>query len=293
MPGFYTILDCVNLPESLMDKGKEPKRIDLENILRSKNPRLLKFLPGFVLRYIKRVIHQDQVNSFLAAHGDKYDFAFVDEVLKEFQVKVNSSGDQYIPASGGFIMASNHPMGGLDAMALLQVVGKKRKDLKFIVNDILLQLENLKGLFTGVNKHGKNPIEMLEAIELAYGSGQGVLIYPAGLVSRKQGGIIKDLDWKKSFITKAKKHQLPVIPVFVEGRNSNFFYRLANWRKRLGIKANIEMLYLVDEMYYQENKTISVIFGEPISWERFDKSKSDSEWAAEVKEEVYLLSRKN
>lgn len=270
---------------------EEPKKkfIDLEEIIRSKNPRLLKWLPGFVLRYIKRVIHEREINAFIEVHGHKYDFEFVDAVLNEFGVRTAVQGEANIPSSGGFIMACNHPLGGIDAMVLLQAVSEKRKDVRFIVNDILLQLQNLKGLFTGVNKHGKNAVEMLEAIDRLYASGMGVLIYPAGLVSRKQRGGIMDLEWKKSFVTKAKKHGLPVIPVFVEGRNSNFFYNLARWRKWLGIKANIEMFYLVDEMYGQKNKTISIIFGEPIPHTEFDKNKSDSEWAQEVKNRTYGL----
>jgi len=270
--------------------AKPKKFIDIESTIGSKNPRLLRFLPGFLLKYIKKIIHQNDVNDFIEREGGKYDFEFVEAILIEFGVSVKYKGIENIPASGGFIMASNHPMGGLDAMVLLNVVSKKRKDVRFIVNDILLQLENLKGLFIGVNKHGKNPVEMLGAIDTLYASGKGVLIYPAGLVSRKQKGEIKDLEWKKSFVTRAKKNNLPVIPVFVEGQNSAFFYNLALWRKRLGITANLEMFYLVDEMYKQKNKTITVIFGEPIPAVSFDKNYSDTEWAGKVKEKVYRLS---
>src|SRR6185295_11423923 len=139
--------------------------------------------------------------------------------LERFKVKTISKGEEHIPLQGGFIMASNHPLGGLDALALLDVVSHRRKDLKFIVNDILLQLKNLKGLFIGVNKHGKNAQENLAAIDELYASDKGVLIFPAGLVSRKQNIVIKDLEWKKSFITKAKKHKRNVMPVHIEGKN--------------------------------------------------------------------------
>jgi putative hemolysin len=272
-----------------MPAEQKKKFIDLEEIIRDKNPRLLTFMPRFVLNYIKRIIHQKEVNAFIDAHGEKKDLAFVNAVIAEFGVKVDCKGEENIPAQGGCIFASNHPLGGLDALAIMQVVSKTRKDLKFIVNDILLQLKNLEGIFAGVNKHGKTAAQMLEEIDKLYGSEQAVFIFPAGLVSRKQSGVIKDLEWKKSFITKAKKYKRSIVPVFVDAKNSRGFYNLALWRKRLGIKANIEMLYLVDEMYHQRNKTISVIFGKPLPYSIFDKKFSDQEWAAKVKEHVYAL----
>jgi putative hemolysin len=150
-------------------------------------------------------------------------------------------------------------------------------------------MKNLKGLFAGINKHGKNAQQNLAAIDALYGSENGVLIFPAGLVSRKQNKIIKDLEWKKSFITKAKKHKRNIIPVHIEGQNTQRFYNLANWRKRLGIRANIEMFFLVDELFRQRNKTITITFGQPVSYSFFDKSKSDHAWAEWMKEKVYSL----
>jgi putative hemolysin len=267
----------------------EKKFIDLAEIIREKNPKLHKVLPRFVLNYIRRVIHEEKVNDFIVRHGDKHDFDFVHEVLNEFQVRIKVEGGVHIPSSGGCIFASNHPLGGLDAMALLEVISKKRTDLKFIVNDILLQLKNLQGLFVGVNKHGKTSAQMLEEIDALYGSQKGVLIFPAGLVSRKQGGKIMDLEWKKSFITQAKKHERSIIPVYVDAKNSNWFYNLSLWRKRMGVGANIEMFYLVDEMYHQRGKTITLIFGKPLPPSLFDRSRTDKAWAQAVKEHVYAL----
>jgi putative hemolysin len=173
---------------------------------------------------------------------------------------------------------------------LVQIVGRTRKDIRFIVNDILLQLKNLKGIFIGVNKHGKNTPDIYANLDDLYASGSGVLIFPAGLVSRKRNGKIRDLEWRKSFITKARKNELDVIPVFIKGKNSEFFYNLARFRERIGIKANIEMLYLADEMYRQKNQTITVIFGKPIPHQMFDKSRTDQEWAQLVKEHVYCIA---
>ena len=271
----------------------EKKIIDLEKIIRDKNPRLHKLLPGFVMNYIRKVIHEKRANEFLAIHGEKKGFDFVRAVIREFNVNVRVVGAEHIPSSGGCIFASNHPLGGLDALALLQVIAEKRTDLKFIVNDILMKLENLKELFTGVNKHGKTASETLLEIDQLYGSEKGVLIFPAGLVSRKQGGKIRDLEWKKSFITKAKKYKRNIVPVYIDARNSNKFYNIAIWRKRMGIGANIEMFYLVDEMYAQQNKTITLIFGKAIPWETLDRSNSDQQWATIIKEKVYAMGEKH
>lgn len=272
---------------------EQAKFIDVEKIFHEKSPRLARLLPGFILNYIRHVIHEDEVNEFIEGHKDIYEFDWLRAGLDSFKVKIISKGEDRIPMHGGFIIASNHPLGGLDALALLDVCSHRRKDLKFIVNDILLQLKNLKGLFMGVNKHGKNAHENLQSIDSLYASDQGVVIFPAGLVSRKQNGVVKDLEWKKSFITKAKKHKRNVIPVHIDGENTNRFYSFANWRKRLGIKANIEMFFLVDEMFKQKNKTVSITFGKPIPYSVFDKSKSDHQWAQWVKEKVYELKFDN
>ncbi len=195
-----------------------------------------------------------------------------------------------MPQTGGIVIASNHPLGGLDALAMMHILSKKRKDMRFIVNDILLTFKNLKELFIPVNKHGKSGAESVKMINAQFASEQLTLVFPAGLVSRKQeGGIIKDLEWKKSFITKARQYQRDIIPVYVEGINSNFFYNLSRWRKRLGIKANIEMFYLMDEMYKQHGKKITIYFGKPIKYSTFDKSKTDEQWANYIKELVYKL----
>jgi putative hemolysin len=272
-----------------MPEEKKILQIDLENIIRSKNPKLLNILPGFVLSYIKRILHQDDVNSFLSRHHHEHGLDFNRAIVNEFEVRVTSEGLQNIPKTGGCVIASNHPLGGLDALPLMNEISKVRSDMKFLVNDILMTVENLGELFVPINKHGKNAAENIQRISEAYSSEQCTLIFPAGLVSRKQNGVIKDLDWHKSFITQAVKHQRNIIPVYIDGQNSDFFYNFALWRKRLGIKANIEMFYLVNEMYKQKNKSINIIFGEAIPYTTFTKEHSDRHWAREVKEHIYGL----
>ena len=262
--------------------------INVEEIIAAKNPKLLRVLPSFLIRYIKRIIHQDFVNNFIRKHGHKNSFEFADAIIDDFGPIVSFSGLENIPEKEGAIIASNHPLGGLDAIALIQTVGKKRRDIKFIVNDILLNLKNFENEFIGVNKHGKNASSTLDLIDKQYNSDQLVLIFPAGLVSRKQKhGNIKDLEWKKSFITKAKKFNKPIIPVHISGNNSNFFYNLSKIRNAIGVKANIEMLYLMDEMYHQRGKKIHITFGKPIAPSLFDNSKSDFQWAQQLKSFIY------
>ena len=272
-----------------MSEEKKIQQIDLEKVIGGKNPKLMKFMPGFVLSFIKRIIHQDDVNTFLREHHTEYGLDFVRAIVKEFGVKVTSSGLENIPRTGGFVIASNHPLGGLDALALMQEVSTARSDLKFLVNDILMNLENLHPVFVPINKHGRNATENIHRISDAYSSENCTLVFPAGLVSRKQNGIIKDLEWHKSFITQSVKQQRNIVPVFIDAFNSNFFYNLALWRKRLGIQANIEMFFLVEEMYKQKNKTINIIFGEAIPYTTFANMHSDRHWAREMKEHVYGL----
>lgn len=284
-------MDSTKKPqEPSTKKAQEEKFIDIEKVIAEKNPRLLKSLPGFIISYIKKVLHQDQINGFIAVHGNNYGFDFIEKIIEEFGVSVETIGIENVPQTGGIVIASNHPLGGLDALAMMHILSKKRKDMRFIVNDILLTFKNLKELFIPVNKHGKSGAESVKMINAQFASEQLTLVFPAGLVSRKQErGIIKDLEWKKSFITKARQYQRDIIPVYVEGINSNFFYNLSRWRKRLGIKANIEMFYLMDEMYKQHGKKITIYFGKPIKYSTFDKSKTDEQWANYIKELVYKL----
>ena len=277
--------------------------IDLEQFFAKKNPKLLRILPKFIFSYLKKITHQEEINGYIYRHRDKFGLDFIDAILDEFDVKSEVITPQslsiptnltnltnLITPNGRYIIASNHPLGGIDGMALIQVVGKVRRDIVFPVNDLLTYIPGLQPLFIPINKHGKNT-ENIEIIENTFASGKVILYFPAGLVSRKhKGGAIKDMKWKKTFITKARKHKRDIIPVYISGRNSSFFYNLAYWRSKIGIKANIEMLYLVDEMVKQKGKTLRIIFGEPISYTIFDRSRNDVEWADFVREKVYALS---
>lgn len=266
------------------------KFIDVKKAIAAKNPRLLKFMPGFLLRYIIKTVHQDELNVAVERNKHRMGHDFVDAAMEEFKAFTKVAGEENIPSTGGVIMVANHPLGGLDGIAFMDVVGQYRKDIKFFVNDLLMAFKNLSSILIPVNKHGKNSTEYSKKFEEIYGSDQCLLLFPAGLVSRKQSnGKIEDLVWKKSFIAKSIQYQKNIIPVYIDGKNSNFFYNLAYWRKRVGIKANIEMFYLVDEMYKQRGKTIIFTFGEAISWEIFTKDYPAEYWSERVKQHVYAL----
>ena len=269
------------------------KYIDINKVIKSKSERLAKWLPGFVAGYIKRIVHEDEVNEVMRNTSHLSGLEFVNAVMDELQMTVMLSGAENIPKEGGCILAANHPLGGLDGIAFMQAVGQVRSDMKFLVNDILLNIENFQPLFLPVNKHGANGREALNMIDQAYASDEATLVFPAGLVSRKLHEGIADLEWKKSFISKATKYQQDIIPVHIGGRNSNFFYNLSKFRRKLGIKANIEMFYLVDELFKQKGKTLKVTVGKPIPYTTFNKEKSQQEWADEVRRRVYELPNRN
>lgn len=266
------------------------KFIDLEKVIAGKSPRLLKALPRFIIRYLKRIIHQDEMNEFLALKGHKQGVELIDEALRFMEVTYTVEGIENIDLNGRYLFASNHPLGGLDGMILIHLLGQKYPDVKFPVNDLLMYVKQLHSVFIPVNKHGAQSSQNARMIEDAYASSTQILYFPAGLCSRKQKGEIKDLEWKKSFITKAVKHKRDIVPVYFSGRNSNFFYNLSRIRGFLGIKANIEMLYLVDEMFKQKGKGITVKFGKPIPYNNFNGLKTPKEWASWVKERVYEMA---
>lgn len=276
--------------EKELEDEKTELKIDVEELISSKSPKLKRFLPRFIINYLKNIIHQDEINVFLAKHKDLFGIDFADEVVRFFHTKINIVNPENIPLEGRYIVVSNHPLGGLDGIILISTFGKKRRDIFFPVNDLLLYLRNLNNIFIPINKHGRNSTDGVRQINKAFETDGLILYFPAGLCSRKQKGEICDLEWKKTVISKAKQFKRDIIPVHFEGRNRNFFYNLAKIRKWLGIKANIEMLYLSDEMFHQQHKTFTITIGKPINHETFTKEKSDVDWAKWLKEHVYSLA---
>jgi len=268
------------------------KFIDIEKAIDSKNPTLLKWMPGFMLNYIKRVTHEAWMNEVLDRVDHLHGIDYAKGLMRELNIEVELKGKENIPKTGGIIIAANHPLGGIDGIALIQAIGEVRTDVRFLVNDLLMAFKNFNTLFIPINKHGKNSGDTLAAIESAYSESYAVLIFPAGLVSRKDDSGIRDLQWKKSFVSKAKKYKKDILPCFIGGKNSKFFYNLAYWRKNIGIKANIEMFYLADELYKQQGQKVVITVGEQVSYQSLNSSKTDGQWADHLKDVVYELGKK-
>lgn len=265
--------------------------IDIQKLIKSKSPRLAKWLPRFIIRYLKRILHQDEINSFLRNHKHLHDQEFCQAVINYFNIEIEIKGIEHIPQNGKAIVAMNHPLGGMDAIAFVAALKNHRRDIRFIVNDILLNLENLKGLFVGVNKHGKNEKSVREQVTNLFASDNLVCIFPAGLVSRRKKGVVQDLEWKKTFVTYGKKFNHVIVPVHINGELSNFFYNLSNFRTAIGIKTNIEMLYLSDELFKQRNKKMVFTIGKPIEASKLNHETNDKILAQQIKENVYDLPK--
>jgi putative hemolysin len=236
-------------------------------------------------------LHEEEINAFIASHKEVLNEDFCEAVVNYFNIKVEIKGIEHIPKTGPIIIAMNHPLGGMDALALVSGIRHHRSDMRFIVNDLLMSLTNLKGLFVGVNKHGKNQISTRQEIMQLFESDEAVCIFPAGMVSRIFEGKIQDSEWKKTFITYALKYDQPIIPVYIDGKLTPRFYRVFKWRKFLGIKANIEMFFLADELFKQRNKTITFSVGQPIYSNDLDKTQSEQVLAQNVKKVVYSIPK--
>jgi len=255
------------------------KFVDIEKILKEKASRLYKWLPGFAIKWLKKKLHENDINNTMAYLGDRKGLDFNKSALDFLGVVVETVHPEFIPETGRVTFASNHPLGGLDGMALIKAIGEVRPDVNFFVNDILKNINNYGDVFVAVNKLGATSARSLRTMEDVFRTGGAVLIFPAGLVSRKINGQVRDLDWRRSFITQSIDHKRLIVPVFIEGMNSRFFYNFAMWRKRLGIKANIEMLFLPDEMFRANKRDIRIHFSKPFSYTLLDKSRSHRGWS--------------
>ncbi len=268
------------------------RTLDVEKQFKEKSPKLGKFIPGFLFSYLRKIVHEKELNELLYNNKDNIGLDFIDAALKDAGTILKIDGLENISETGRFIVAANHPLGGLDGIALMKAIGMKRQDIIFPVNDLLMAVPNFGNLFIPINKHGSNA-DNIKIINDTFDSDKILLYFPAGLVSRKQdNGEIRDLEWKTTFISRAVKHQRDVIPTFIEGHNSKFFYNLAYWRKKLGVKANLEMLFLSNEMYKQKGKPITITFGKPIPYQTFDKRFNRKKWANILKDYVYEIAQK-
>ena len=270
------------------------KTIDVEKVLRSKMGSKARWLPRPAINWLKRIAHEDQCNEFLWRARDLYGTPWLEDCLDFLDTKVKVIGEENLPPKDDgrlYTFVSNHPMGGIDGVALGTVIGKHYDGhFRYLVNDLLMNLPGLAPLCIPINKTGKQSRNFPAMVEAGFKSDYHMLMFPAGLCSRRHSGEIRDLPWKKTFVVKSVETQRDVVPIHFGGRNSNFFYRLSNISDRYVKKVNIAMLFLVDEMFKNTGNTFPVSIGKPIPWQTFtDKSKTPAEWAEYVKEQVYLL----
>ena len=267
--------------------------IDIDEIVRGKAGAKARFVPRFVLSWLKRIIHQDEVNEFILGEGDKQGMPWLDDGMEYLGTTLNVKGLENLPDDSDgrlFTFVSNHPLGGPDGVALGHLLGHRYDGrIKYLVNDLLMNLHGLAPFFVPINKTGKQSRNFPQLVEAVFNSPNHIIMFPAGLCSRRINGQIHDLPWQKTFITKSVETQRDIVPIRFNGRNSDFFYRIANVGKRLGLKFNIAMLYLVDELYKNRGKTFDVTIGKPIPYSTFDKSRKPQEWAAYVEDIVYKL----
>lgn len=270
-------------------------KIDIDEVLRSKAGAKAKYVPGFVRSWLKRIARQDEINGFLEDVGDMQGVPWLDAVMEFLDVKLEVQGLENLPddADGRrFTFVSNHPLGGPDGIALGQILGHRYNGrIRYLVNDLLMNLHGLAPLCVPINKTGKQSRDFPRMVEAVFKSDNHVIMFPAGLCSRREKGIVHDLPWNKTFITKSVETQRDVVPIYFDGCNSDRFYRWASLGKRLGLKFNIAMLFLADETFLHRHKTFKVCIGKAMPWQTFDTSRRPAEWAHIVEEEVYRLNR--
>lgn len=264
-------------------------QVDLDKVIADKNPQLARLLPRFLKSYLKRIIHQDEINHVLRSFSHQTPVEFIRSTLSYMEISYRAVGLEQLPMQGRYLFVSNHPFGGMDGMMLCDELDKRFGSGRIIVNDILMNLKPLAPLFIPINKHGRQNSEYLRFFRDALASDDQIATFPAGLCSRRIEGKICDPKWKHSFVKNAIESQRDIVPVFFEGRLSNFFYNLSSFRKKIGIKANIEMIYLPDEMFSQKGRHFDIHFGKPIPWQELAASTSVSRTAQQIREMVYAL----
>lgn len=272
----------------------EPIKIDLDAVVRSRMPRHYRFIPKFLIRRVAKMICQDEMNEMLERCAGKRDADFCRGVLDHLNITYSVDGTEHINAADRrIILASNHPLGGLDGMILIDLVTKiYGPPVRFIVNDLLMAIEPLSGVFLPINKHGRQSREAFRAIDEAMESDAPIIIFPAGLCSRKgKNGVIADLQWQKNFINKAIDYRRDIIPILFKGQNSKFFYNFARVRQRIGLKLNIEMARLPKEVFRARSSHFDIVIGDPVPWQSLKGARHAQEEADAMRQRVYDLGK--
>ena len=271
-----------------------PIQIDLDAVVRTRLPRYYRYIPRFLIRRLAKMICQDEMNDMLRKCDGKRDAEFCRGALDHLQISYDASGMENLdPKNRRVILASNHPLGGLDGMILIDFITRVYgPPVKFIVNDLLMAIEPLSGVFLPINKHGRQSREAFRQIDEAMASDTPIIIFPAGLCSRKgKDGKIADLQWQKNFINKAIAHRRDIIPIHFKGQNSKFFYNFARLRTRLHLRLNLEMARLPKEVFRARSSRFSLTVGSPISWQSLRGGGDAQQQADAIRRTVYSLGQ--
>jgi putative hemolysin len=277
-----------------MEKSNERENylVDIEKIL---GPKLRKKLPRFAINFLKRRLHQDQVNEAIMGANPYHGAGFFDEALKYLNITYRTRGEEKLDKDKKYIFVCNHPLGGPEALIIGSVFHRLYGEgFQVPVTPIMANLKPLAEFFTPVNNlSSKQSRDLGERIAKMFNSDQQVVVFPAGLCARKIKGKITEMPWKKMFVTQARRYERDVVPVHMSGHNSKWYFFLCKLSKFLRLKINIGMLYLVDELFKQRGNEFVITFGEPVPYTTFDKSKTDLQWAAEMQERVKALAEGN
>ncbi|MCX4292799.1 MAG: glycerol acyltransferase [Prevotella sp.] len=269
------------------------KTIDIDSILREKMGAKAKFVPAPFVRWLRHIIHQDEVNRYLWESRHLSGTEWLEECVRYLDMTLIVDGMENLPDKDDgrlYTFVSNHPLGGEDGVALGAIIGRHYDGrFRYLVNDLLMNLPGLAPVCIPINKTGKQSRNFPAMVESGFRSDNHMLMFPAGICSRRRKGEVCDVEWKKTFVVKSVEYKRDVVPIRFGGENSDFFYRLANFSDRYVKKVNIAMLFLVDEMYKNAHKTFRVAIGKPIPWQTFDKSRTPAQWAQYVKDKVYEL----
>lgn len=273
----------------------EAIKIDLDAVLAAKLGGKARFIPGFIRRGLKKLIHQDDLNYLLEHNFPQRGPDFCRGILDDLDVRLNVRRQEAMPADRRVIVVSNHPLGGLDGITMIAWLSSLYGNcpVHFVVNDLLMAIEPLRDCFVPVNTHGSQSRGSAGSLDAALAGDDPVVIYPAGLVSRLgDDGAIRDLTWRKMVINKAIESRRDIVPVHFDGRNSASFYRWARRRKRSGLKFNFEMILLPREVFRCKGSTFTLTCGDPISWQSLRGGPEAAAQIAEIKDIVYSLPEK-
>lgn len=269
------------------------KKIDIDAVLRERLGSRYRFVPRPLVALLKRIVCQDSLNDLLDKTGHLHDAEFCRAVLRELGITYSVVHPERLPAPADrrVIFVSNHPLGGLDGMVLIDLLTSLYgPGLKFVVNDLLMAIDQLKGVFLPVNKLGKQSRDASDNLTRALDGPDPLVIFPAGLVSRRGAdGAVADLEWHKMFINKAIASRRDIVPLFFSGRNSNFFYNFAYMRRRMGLRFNVEMALLPAEVFKQRSRNFTIVAGPRVPWNTLSTGSRAAADAREIKDRVYSL----